>query len=267
MVMRDDWREAARAWYFALSYRVLATPAGRAFLRAARADDAPAVHGYATAEDLRALVAALHPSPDDVIVDLGCGIGEVAIALHQRTGCQVRGIDASRRAISDARRRAEAAGVAVAVQFEVGDLGDTAIRGSAAFALDSLMFVRRAPDLLASISRSLEPPGRIFATFIDHRGLDREAFARYIACCGLRLEQLDDVTVDLAARSRARAAAARRVFRARPQRPGRLGLLLVLAEEAAVGWLIGRRRLRRWRFTAVQAAPIPGDAARAPTSG
>jgi precorrin-6B methylase 2 len=254
----DAGRHAIVERYFAASYRVLAAPAGREFLRAAAAPDAPAVHGYSTSEDIAALLEALRPSRDDVLVDLGCGIGEVAIAVHRRAGCRVVGIDASVRAIEEARRRADEEGVAAAVTLEVGDVGSTVVRGSTAYALDSLMFVRRPPDLLAVLSESLEPPGRVFATFIDHRGLDRDAFARYIGSAGLRVERIDDVTGRFRQRSRTRAAAARRVFRARPPRVGRLGLLLVLVEEAMVTWLVERGRLRRWRFSAVSAESVAG---------
>jgi 2-polyprenyl-3-methyl-5-hydroxy-6-metoxy-1,4-benzoquinol methylase len=245
------------ARYFAISYRALATQAGREFLHTASVRDAPAVHGYSTAEDLVALIDALQPSPADVVVDLGCGIGEMAIALHRRTRCRVVGIDASGPAIAEARRRADEAGVAAAIGFELGDLGKTTVNGSAAYALDSLMFVPRAPGVLAGLSRSLQPPGRVFATFIDHRGLDRDSFARYLTAGGIRLEQLEDVTAQFADQNRRRAAAARRVYRARPWRSGRLGLLLVLAEEATVSWLIRRGRLRRWRFTIIRPATVP----------
>lgn len=256
--MTDSWRDAVIARYFGLSYRILATPAGREFLESACAAGAPAVHGYATAQDLTALLETLQPSPRDVVVDVGCGVGEVAIAVHRRTGAQVVGIDASPRAIADARRRAAGEGVSAAVRFDVGELGSVEIRGSAAYALDSLMFVRRAPEVLASVARSLEPPGRVFATFIDHRGLDGDSFSRWVAGSGVRLERLDDVTGEFSERSRERAAAARRVLRARPTRAGRFGLLLVIAEETAVSWLIKRGRLHRWRFTAVRATSVLG---------
>ena len=254
--MRDSLSDAVLERYFALSYRVLATPAGQEFLKRARAPGGPAVHGYSTPQDLTALLETLQPSPRDVVVDLGCGVGEVAIAVHRRTGAHVVGIDASPRAIAAARRRAAAEGVSAAVRFDVGEFGSAEIGGSAAYALDSLMFVR-APDVLASVVRSLDPPGRVFATFIDHRGLDGNSFSRWVAGSGVRLERLDDVTGEFSERSRERAAAARRVLRARPARAGRFGLLLVLAEEAAVSWLIKRRGLRRWRFTAVRATSVP----------
>lgn len=250
-------RDLIVGWYFAASYRTLATPAGREFLRTAAAPDAPAVHGYTTAEDMAALLEALQPSHDDLVVDLGCGFGDVAIAVHRATGRRVVGVDASPRAIAEARRRAQAAGVSGSVRFEVGDLGAPPVRGSSAYALDSLMFVGRLPDALAAASRMVRPPGRVFATFIDHRGRDRDAFARFVSAAGVSLEGLEDVTATFAEQSRRRSAAARRVYHAWPRRAGRPGLLLVLAEEAIVSWLIRRGRLRRWRFTVIRVATNP----------
>ncbi|MBA3364848.1 MAG: class I SAM-dependent methyltransferase [Actinobacteria bacterium] len=239
--------------YFEVSYRVLAGTAGREFLHAASDRDEPAVHGYATALDIQALVEALHPLRGETLLDLGCGNGEVAITIHRRTGCRVIGIDAARRAVTEARRRAANVGVQRSVRFLVGDLGSPPTGASAAYALDSLMFARRPAHVLASVSHSLEPPGRVFVTFVDHRGLDRRAFARLIEGTELRLESLDDVTPELDARSRKRASVARRTIRARRSPAGGLGLLLVLAEETAVMQLIRRGRLRRWRFTTIRA--------------
>jgi SAM-dependent methyltransferase len=247
------------AFYFEMSYRLLTTPTGRDFLRAAAGPRAPAVHGYATERDLDALVDALRPTPDDVVIDLGCGIGEAALAVHERTGCAVIGVDAAPRAIAEARRRAAAATASGRVRFELGDLTSPP-RGTAAFALDSLMFVPCLPRALGRISRSLEPPGRVFVTFVDHRGLDQDAFARSIASGGVRVEAIDDVTDALRDRSRHRALTARRMLRdaaasvSAASWLGRLGLLLVLAEETIVTRRIEAGALRRWRFT-VSASP------------
>lgn len=240
--------------YFEVSYRLLSAPAGREFLLRSAGPQAPAVHGYATAGDLQALVAALEPSPDDVLLDLGCGTGDVAIAIHWQTGCRVVGVDAAPRAVSEARRRAARAGAGAFVRFEVADLTSPPIRGSAAYALDSLMFLRSPAQALALASRSLAPPGRVFATFFDHRGLDRDAFAQFIEGEGLRLEVLDDVTAEFGRRNRQRATVAHELLRNRPGRSGRLALQLVTAEEAVVRRLIESGRLRRWRFSVVRQA-------------
>ncbi len=251
--------------YFEVSYRLLAAAEGREFLRASAAPDAPAVHGYSTLQDLAALLEALHPSPADTLIDLGCGIGEVAIAMHRRTGCRVVGVDAAPSAIAEARRSAAADGVHASVRFEVADLASPPVGGSAAYALDSLMFVPRPTQVLASVSRSLEPPGRVFATFVDHRGLDRDGFARFISGAELELERLIDVTGALGQRSRERAAVARGLLRARPASAGSLGLLLVLVEETLSTWLIRRRRLRRWRFTVIRPGRARPDLTRPST--
>jgi len=250
--------------YFELSYRLLSAPAGREFLRAAAVGDAPAVHGYSTSEDVEAVLDAIQPSATDLLVDLGCGLGEVAVAIHRRTGCRVVGIDAAPDAIGHARRRAAAAGAAASVRFHVGDLRSPPVRGSAAYALDSLMFVPRPPQAIASVSRSLEPPGRILVTFVDHRGLGRAAFARYIEAGGIRVERLEDVSWEFARRSRERAATARRLLRGGSSWTGRLGLRLVLVEEAIVGRLLARGRLRRWRFIVASSriGPRPGTTSR-----
>lgn len=266
MIARSLLRTAADAvalwtvrFYFELSYRLLAAPAGRRFLRLAAAPTAPAVHGYSTTDDLQALVAILDPSPDDVLVDLGCGLGEVAIAIHRQTGSRVVGVDAAPRAVAHARRRAARAGVGAFVRFEVADLTSPPVRGSAAYALDSLMFLRSPPQALALASRSLEPPGRVFATFVDHRGLDRDAFARFIEGEWLRLDALDDVTAQFRRRNRERATLANQLLRARLGWSDRLALRLVAVEEALVMRLIERGRLRRWRFSITQ-PPAGSDA-------
>jgi SAM-dependent methyltransferase len=65
---------------------------------------------------------ALAPVLDEVrgpkILDLGCGTGELAVALARR-GHDVTGVDISGVAVEQARARAAAAGLAV--RFEVGD--------------------------------------------------------------------------------------------------------------------------------------------------
>ena len=237
--------------YFEVSYRLLASAVGREFLRRSAGQGAPAVHGYSSSADIDALLESLRPSATDLLVDLGCGFGEVAIAVHERTGCRVIGVDAAPRAVREARRRAAEVGASEAVRFRVADLGSPPAGASSAYALDSIMFAPRPPAVLAGAARRLELPGRVFVSFVDHRGLDREAFVRYVEDDGLRLERLDDVTAAFRERSRRRAAVARRLLRSRPASAGSLGLLLVTVEEAIVSRLVERGRLRRWRFAAV----------------
>lgn len=55
------------------------------------------------------------------VLDIGCGWGELAIRAVQRTGCRVTGITLSREQLALANKRANAAGVADRVKFELVD--------------------------------------------------------------------------------------------------------------------------------------------------
>lgn len=64
--------------------------------------------------------AVAKAGPDRRVLDLGCGKGFLAIALAHR-GCYVTAIDISPKSIELARLRAEAAGVADKIDFQVMD--------------------------------------------------------------------------------------------------------------------------------------------------
>lgn len=243
--------------YFELSHRLLATRAGRAFSELAVNADEPQAHGYTTASDIDALEQALRPKPSDVLLDVGCGFGEIAIALHRRTGCRVTGIDVADSAIREARRRGARAGVEDFVGFEVADPTGRVPPASSAYAIDSLMFVRDPWTTLASLSRRLDPPGRVFVTYVDGRYLSDEQVRRRLERSGLKVESFEDVTHAFADRSRRRSDAAARVLRS--EGLGGLGLLLFLAEEAVVRFLVRHGTLRRWRFSVLPADHRSGN--------
>ena len=73
-------------------------------------------------EDKKAHVAAkLHLEPGQKVLDIGCGWGGLAIYLHQVADVDVLGITLSEEQLAVARRRAEEAGVADRVRFELID--------------------------------------------------------------------------------------------------------------------------------------------------
>ena len=55
------------------------------------------------------------------VLDIGCGWGGMALYLHQKTGAEVLGVTLSEEQLKVARERAEAAGVAGKVRFELID--------------------------------------------------------------------------------------------------------------------------------------------------
>ncbi|MBX9700294.1 MAG: cyclopropane-fatty-acyl-phospholipid synthase family protein [Acetobacteraceae bacterium] len=62
--------------------------------------------------------------PDLEVLDIGCGWGGMAISLARDWGARVTGITLSEEQLAEARRRAEAAGLADRVRFELMDYRD-----------------------------------------------------------------------------------------------------------------------------------------------
>ncbi len=72
--------------------------------------------------DKKAHIAAkLALKPGMRVLDIGCGWGGLALYLHEKTGAEVLGVTLSEEQIKVARARAEAAGVADKVKFELID--------------------------------------------------------------------------------------------------------------------------------------------------
>ena len=70
--------------------------------------------------DKKAHIAAkLALKPGMKVLDIGCGWGGMALYLHQKTGAEVLGVTLSEEQLKVARRRAEEAGVADKVKFEL----------------------------------------------------------------------------------------------------------------------------------------------------
>ncbi|WP_112381897.1 SAM-dependent methyltransferase [Sphingomonas carotinifaciens] len=72
--------------------------------------------------DKKAHIAAkLALKPGHKVLDIGCGWGGLALYLHEKTGAEVLGVTLSEEQLKVARARAEAAGVADKVRFELID--------------------------------------------------------------------------------------------------------------------------------------------------
>ncbi len=75
--------------------------------------------------DKKAHIAAkLALEPGMRVLDIGCGWGGMALYLHAKTGADVTGITLSEEQLKVARARADAAGVADSVRFELVDYRD-----------------------------------------------------------------------------------------------------------------------------------------------
>lgn len=70
------------------------------------------------------IAAKLDLKPDHHVLDIGCGWGGMALYINRASGARVTGITLSEEQLKVARQRAEAAGVADKVRFELIDYRD-----------------------------------------------------------------------------------------------------------------------------------------------
>lgn len=70
------------------------------------------------------IVAKLDIAPDHRVLDIGCGWGGMAIAIHKLTGAEVMGITLSKEQLAYAREWAKREGVQDKVRFELVDYRD-----------------------------------------------------------------------------------------------------------------------------------------------
>ncbi len=152
--------------YFEASYRLLTGSAeGRRFLHLAAPIPGVAVHGYTTADDLDALVRSLDPGESGRLLDLGCGVGGIALEVNRRTGATVTGVDLSARAIETATAQAVAVGAQPRVSFVRGFIRrPPRVGATGAYAPDSLMFVPLDAAVLLGIREALDGRGRPLRT-------------------------------------------------------------------------------------------------------
>lgn len=75
--------------------------------------------------DKKALITAkLRPGPDMRVLDIGCGWGGMGLYLNRHFGCEVLGVSLAPDQVAFANERAQAAGVADKVKFELIDYRD-----------------------------------------------------------------------------------------------------------------------------------------------
>ena len=133
----------------------------------------PALLDAATAE-LLAVIRAWVPVAGADVLDLGCGIGRVAIPLAREAGSVV-GLDLSAAMVAQARARA---GSLANARFAVGGRDLAGINDASldlVLAIDSFPYVVRAgaavlDGLVAEIARVLRPGGRLVVFNWSYRG-------------------------------------------------------------------------------------------------
>ncbi|XVV00307.1 class I SAM-dependent methyltransferase [Actinosynnema sp. CA-248983] len=121
-----------------------------------------------TRERLWRALTALHvaPRPDDLVVDVGCGTGSLALLLHRlEPRARVVGLDPDPEVLALARRKAPD------VRWQVG-MGDEVAELLGAGAVDTVvssLVLHQCPlpvkrDILAAMARALRPGGKLVLT-------------------------------------------------------------------------------------------------------
>lgn len=106
------------------------------------------------------VVSQLQAQPGEVILDLGCGTGDLSYEI-QKTGASVLGMDYSPSMIEQAQRKYPQ------FDFRVGNAADFSLdqKVDAVFSNAALHWIKDAEDVVACISNVLREGGRFVAEF------------------------------------------------------------------------------------------------------
>lgn len=123
-------------------------------------------HGFII-ERGQALVDLLNPQPDERVLDVGCGTGDIAANIENR-GASVIGIDASANMVSTARGRFPA------LDFRQVDAAELGFDGEfdAVFSHATLHWVGRAEAAVIGMRRALKKGGRLVVEFGGQRNCE-----------------------------------------------------------------------------------------------
>jgi SAM-dependent methyltransferase len=238
--------------------------------------------GWRTATEQSEIAEFLRLVPESHVLDVACGAGGPSLALVERTGCRLTGLDAEAAGIAHAEAQASARGLGDRATFSVADCGGRLPfedgRFDAVLCIDAICHL---PDRFATLSewaRLLRAGGRLLFSDpavvtgpVAKAELDVRASAGFflfvppglnekaIADAGLLLQASEDHT-DATATIAARWHAAR------------LGRAEVLEREEGADWfaerqrflaaaaeMAGSRRLSRFLYVAKKPGSSPAQ--------
>jgi ubiquinone/menaquinone biosynthesis C-methylase UbiE len=124
--------------------------------------------GFSDLKQLEAMLKDLDLSPDDRVMDLGCGAGRMAEWVSDQSGASVLGVDYSPFAIQWALERTVQK--RNRLDFKVGNMDDLDLSpGSfnAIISIDSLYMPTDLPATLINLMNLLKPGGRLAVFFME----------------------------------------------------------------------------------------------------
>jgi cyclopropane fatty-acyl-phospholipid synthase-like methyltransferase len=148
-----------------------------------------AFHNPLDSQQVDEVLGLLDLAPQDRVLDLGCGPGELLLRLHRRYGVSGTGIDFSARQIEEARRRA----AGTPLEFIEGDAGAFERTG---FALTACLGSMHAVGGLAQLAAHTRPGGRVLIADGFWR---TDPDPHYLAALGATRDELPDRTALLTA--------------------------------------------------------------------
>jgi SAM-dependent methyltransferase len=124
--------------------------------------------GWRTAAEQAEIARYLRLGPDSRVIDIACGAGGPSLALAERTGCQITGVDIEPIAIEHANAEARARGLGDRSTFAVVDCsGRLAFENGAFDAVLCIDAISHLPDRFGTVSewaRLLVRGGRLLFT-------------------------------------------------------------------------------------------------------
>jgi demethylmenaquinone methyltransferase/2-methoxy-6-polyprenyl-1,4-benzoquinol methylase len=129
----------------------------------------------------RFLVSRLLVGSDDVVLDVACGTGSVALELLRQKGCSVVGVDQSPEMLAEARRRVDDE----RIRFVEASAQELPFENASFDGLTAAYLLRYLDDLpagLAELARVLRPgaTAALFDFYVPPAPLPREAWNLYV---------------------------------------------------------------------------------------
>jgi len=137
---------------------------------------------YGGVHAVDALVEAAGIGRDDVVLDIGCGVGGPLRRIAHKTGCRGVGLDLTPSRIAAARRLTEAVGLAGRLRFVEGDATAAPLpdgRATVVIGQEAWCHIPDKAALLSEAHRLMQPGGRLaFTDIVVRREPGEETRAR-----------------------------------------------------------------------------------------